>query len=152
MIRKNFIGGEKRGRGPGVVVAKFNWPPLFPLTSLLLPSLLNHFQLQSPFSPSLLFALSFSNPRKFAKTPLLAFFSNNFDATPFHDAFGSNPTPSMVSFSKSVLILKSYLYINPKPYIYIYTYEFEVVRDWKFSKFRFELLILVRSISALLSW
>ncbi|XVE93462.1 hypothetical protein REPUB_Repub01dG0194900 [Reevesia pubescens] len=80
-----------------------------PLTSQLPP--LPSFSSQShSFSKPFLFpsslpfpalrSLSSSNPRKFPKTPpLLAFSSNNFDASPFHDAFGSNPTPS----KKSVL-------------------------------------------------
>ncbi|XVF45024.1 hypothetical protein PTKIN_Ptkin02bG0172600 [Pterospermum kingtungense] len=74
-----------------------------PLSSHLLPPSLSS---QSPSSFLFPSSLSFrslsssSSPTNFPKkTPLLAFSSNNFDASPFHDSFGSNPSPS----KKSVL-------------------------------------------------
>ncbi|XVE49279.1 hypothetical protein DITRI_Ditri01bG0070300 [Diplodiscus trichospermus] len=77
-----------------------------PLSSHLLPSFSSQsrsisrpFLFPSSLSFPSLRSLSSSNPRKFLKTPFLALSSNNFDASPFHDAFGSNPTPS----KKSVL-------------------------------------------------
>ncbi|EOX98403.1 MAR-binding filament-like protein 1 isoform 2 [Theobroma cacao] len=77
-----------------------------PLSSFLsshLPPRSLSYQSHSISKPFLSFpalrCLPSSNPRKFPKTPLLAFSSGNFDGSPFHDAFGSNPTPS----KKSVL-------------------------------------------------
>lgn len=88
------------------------------------PSISNPFLFPSSISFPALRSIYSSNPRtrKFPKTPLLAFSSNNSEASPFHDAFGSNPSPSKVSFSNSVLILETYFFL---------------------VKFRLELLILV---------
>ncbi|KAL4302302.1 hypothetical protein GQ457_10G020440 [Hibiscus cannabinus] len=79
-----------------------------PLSSYSLPLFFSSKPRSIP-NPNLLFppspsispfrSLSPINPTKFRRTPLLALSSSNSDASPFHDGFGSNPTPS----KKSVL-------------------------------------------------
>ncbi|OMO73950.1 hypothetical protein CCACVL1_17053 [Corchorus capsularis] len=71
-------------------------PPSLPSQS---PSISKHCLFPSSLSFPALRSFPSSNPRKFPNPPLVAFSSNHFDATPFSDSFGSNPTPS----KKSVL-------------------------------------------------